>query len=100
MTISNWMMAIIKYENQLSVMSFPNVTSKTADAKPNPTTSNIIALIHVSRNRDNNFESVFSRAFVTSDFAREKQHRKQQKTASLCFKQRKIDFRFNNIISA
>ena len=30
MTISNWMMAIIKYENQLSVMSFPNVMSKTA----------------------------------------------------------------------
>ena len=50
MTISNWMMAIIKYENQLSVMSFPNVTSKTADAKPNPTTSNIVALMDVSYN--------------------------------------------------
>lgn len=39
---SNWIMATIKYENQLSVISFPNVTSKTADAKPNPRTLNML----------------------------------------------------------
>lgn len=47
-TISNWIIATIKYENQLSVMSFPNVTSKTAEAIPNPNALNIIALIQFS----------------------------------------------------
>ena len=97
MTISNWMMAIIKYENQLSVMSFPNVTSKTADAKPNPTTSNIIALILflATRNSDNNVK------FFSGDFAREKKttSKTSKKQLRFALKQRKIDLRFNSMIS-
>lgn len=97
MTISNWMTAIIKYENQLSVMSFPNVTSKTADAKPNPTTSNIIALIYVScsSQRWQRYWIFLWSVFNIRFRPREKQHhRKHQKTASLCFKTKENWFTF------